>query len=79
MSRNLYTLYCWGYVAVTPREGRVSRKLPDTCDCFHPSVAPREGRVSRNGLKYISHLERSRQITGAEAAGRKSNKGFMNR
>ena len=36
------------YIAVAPREGRVSRneKLSDAAD--DASVAPREGRVSRN-------------------------------
>lgn len=36
------------YVAVAPREGRVSRNSYRPLSCSIPTVAPREERVSRN-------------------------------
>ena len=36
--------------AVAPREGRVSRNLPQSAYVIPDGVAPREGRVSRNSI-----------------------------
>ena len=36
------------YRVVAPREGRVSRNVPDAASGTGVEVAPREGRVSRN-------------------------------
>ena len=54
------------YIAVAPREGRVSRNISVKSHLVKLEVAPREGRVSRNLCEVSERLhERCRAPRGA--------------